>query len=216
VAGPTPAAQPARCAAAVTLGMSGHRRSARLQFDGVFRLPFPWRLRLRLKPFASFGFSAGFTGPNRSRPDRLNWPYDGLALLGVRAQPHFSTAAVSKALARSVGVNGARAGCRLPMHQLAGKVAGGQGASFGYLGHGPRAFGQESTQLSPESENLQCYFFKGAHSAPRAFRRAILREAMRRCGQSNGRPLWMSESSLRCFLASKLLCIWVAEISLAR
>ena len=59
--------------------------------------------------------SAGFKGPDRPGPDCLTWPYDVPALLGIRAQPHFSTAVVSKALARPVGAKTCPLGCRLPV-----------------------------------------------------------------------------------------------------
>jgi hypothetical protein len=49
--------------------------------------------------------SAGFTGLDRSGPGRLIWPYDVVTLPGVRARTHFSTAVVSKALARSTDVS---------------------------------------------------------------------------------------------------------------
>jgi hypothetical protein len=63
----------------------------------------------------SIGFSAGFKGPDRSIPDRLTWPSGVLAHVGIRAQPPFSTAVVSKVLARPVGAKTCHVGYRLPV-----------------------------------------------------------------------------------------------------
>src|SRR6516162_5939177 len=53
----------------------------------------------------TFRFSEGFAGPGMSITSRLTGPYAAPAPSAVQAQPHVSTAVVSKALARSAGDN---------------------------------------------------------------------------------------------------------------
>jgi len=49
----------------------------------------------------TFRFSGGLASPGVSTTGRLTRPYDELVLASVQDQPQVSTAAVSKALARS-------------------------------------------------------------------------------------------------------------------